>query len=56
VQAANSPMLVSFSIYARTDMSYWNIFTSQGRWLRLSEWMSYRSLLQRLIIFVSPEI
>lgn len=26
VPAANSPMVVSFSIYTRTDMSCWNIF------------------------------
>lgn len=56
VPAANSPMVVSFSIYTGTDMSCWNIFISQGRWLRLlSEWMSCRSSLQRLIIFVPTE-
>jgi hypothetical protein len=31
VPAANSPMVVSFSIYTRTDMSWLNIFYIQGR-------------------------
>jgi len=57
VPATNSPMVVSFSIYTRTDMSCWNIFISQGRWLRLlSEWLSCRSLLQRLIIFFHQKL
>jgi len=58
VPAANSPMVVSFSIYTRTDMSCWNIFYIPRKMVLrlLSEWMSCRSLLQRLIIFVPPEI
>lgn len=46
VPATNSPMVVSFSIYTRTDMSCWNIFYIPRQMVKIVEWVD---VLQKFI-------